>query len=225
MPAASPTRQPESPTSWFDGGIGRAFLDAELGLMMPLLLRRPGLRMCWILPSAASAERAPPMLMPGETRLWREGEGWYAGDEPVATLPQQEMDLVVAAHVMGAVVDAKRQIDSIYAMLRPGRAAFFVELNPWSPFRWQWRGCGLHAPSVRRLTDLVRRSGLTVEASYALNPSASRDSVGTLLRHDWRTPAWLPHRAFAIRAQRREPGMTAVGATLPAGLALGASGA
>ncbi|MGE4359725.1 MAG: hypothetical protein AB7D30_07795, partial [Lysobacteraceae bacterium] len=67
-------------------------------------------------------------------------------------------------------------------------------------------------------------SGLAVEASYALNPSASRDSVGTLLRHDWRTPAWLPHRAFAIRAQRREPGMTAVGSSLPAGFALGAPG-
>ncbi len=224
MPAASPPRQPESPPSWFDGGVGRAVLDAELGLMMPLLLRRPGLRMCWILPTEASAGRAPPVLMPGETRLWRKGEAWHVGSEPVATVPQQEMDLVVAAHVMGTAIDAKWQLDAVHAMLRPGRTAFFVELNPWSPFRWQWRGKDMHAPSVWSLAERVRDSGLAVEASYALNPSASRDSVGTLLRHDWRTPAWLPHRAFAIRAQRREPGMTAVGSSLPAGFALGAPG-
>lgn len=225
MPAASPTRQPDHLPTWFDGAFGQAFLEAELGLMMPLVLRSPGLRMCWILPSCTSARAAPPMLMPNETRLWRRGGDWCLGSESVESLPQQEMDLVIAAHVMGSNADARRQLDAILSMLRPGRTAFLVELNPWSPFRWQWRGCGMRAPSVWRLSELARRSGLVVEASYAVNPSVSKDSVGTLLRHDWRTPAWLPHRSYAIRVRRREPGMTAVGSGLPVGLALGAPGA
>ncbi len=225
MPAAPSPRQSESAPSWFDGDAGRVFLDAELGLMMPLLLRRPGLRMCWILPTEASAERAPPMLMPSETRLWRGDGEWFAGRQQVTRLPQQEMDLVVAAHVMGAAPEARRQLDAIHAMLRPGRVAFLVELNPWSPFRWQWRGNSLRAPSVWRLAEQVRRSGLALEGTYALNPSSCGGSVGSLLRHGWRVPTWLPCRAFAIRVQRRDPGMTAVGDALPVGLALGAPGA
>ncbi len=225
MPPASPTRQPEQLQPWFDSASGAAFLEAELGLMMPLLLRRPGLRMCWVLPTRSAARKAPPMLMPSETRLWRTDDGWQSEHGPASDLPRQEMDLVIAAHVLGSRADASAQLDAIHAMLRPGRTAFLLELNPWSPFRWHWRRGTLPAPTMWQLRTLVAASGLTVESSYALNPSTAGDSVGTLLRHDWRTPSWLPHRAYVIRAQRQEAGVTPLGAGIPSGMALGSPGA
>ncbi|MCX7556791.1 methyltransferase domain-containing protein [Xanthomonadaceae bacterium JHOS43] len=214
MPAASPPRQPDRPLAWFDTPQGRAVLADEHGLLMPLLVRCPGSRVCHVLPTANAAAHAPPMLMPNSDRLWCDAEGWHAGEEPardIPGVPAHSVDLVVAMHVVGTLPEPLPRLAAIQRMLAPGGTVFFVEFNPWGPYRRQWRDLGMDAMPLRRLRALVDGCGLEVGASYALRPRTSSDSSGMLLRHNWRLPAWLPFRAYVIRARKPEPGMTLAG--------------
>ncbi len=215
MPAASTSSQPENPLAWFDSAEGSAVLVDEMGLLMPLLVRCPGQRVCHVLPTARAAANAQPTLMPIETRLWCDGAGWHGDfgtlpDGPPRALHGQ--DLVIAAHVIATLPEPQARLEAIYRMLATGGTAYFVEFYPWSLYRRRWRGRGLGALSLRRLLALVRAAGFEVSATYALRPRSSLDSTGMLLRHNWRLPSWFPLRAYAIRACKREPGMTLVGA-------------
>lgn len=227
MPAASPPRQLEHPLAWFDTTPGRAVLADEHGLLMPLLVRCPGSRACLVLPTARAAEHAPPLLMPNEARWWCDRDGWHAGDGPVQEAPAltaHSIDLVVAAHVVATLPGPQARLAAIHRMMAPGGTAFFVEFNPWSPYRCHWRGHGMGAMPLRRLCALAGGCGFEIEASYALRPRTSDDSSGMLLRHNWRLPTWLPFRVYAVRARKREPAMTLVGKPVPSTL-LGAPNA
>ena len=221
MPAASPPRQPEHPLAWFDTAPGRAVLADEHGLLMPLLVRCPGSQVCHVLPTAHAAAQVPPMLMPHETRLWCSVDGWHAGDGPVQETPPllaHSVDLVVATHVLATLPEPQARLAALHRMMAPGATAFFVEFNPWSPYRRHWRGHGMGAMPLRRLCLLADECGFEIVSSYALRPRTSSDSSGMLLRHNWRLPMWLPFRAYAIRARKREPGMTFVGKSMPSPL-------
>ena len=221
MPAASPPRQPENPLAWFDTAQGRALLADEQGLLMPLLVRCTGNEACHVLPTAPSALHVPPMLMPNQTRLWCSQEGWHIGDGPARNAPgpsAHSIDLVVAMHALATLPEPEVRLAAIHRMMAPGATAFFVEFNPWSPYRLHWRGQGMGAMSLRQLCLRAEECGLEIVNSYSLRPRTSSDSSGMLLRHNWRLPTWLPFRAYAIRARKRESGMTFVGRPTPSTL-------
>lgn len=227
MPAASSSRQPENALAWFDTMPGRGVLADELGLLMPLLVRCPGSRACHVLPTEQAVELAPPLLMSITTRLWCDGRGWHAADGKVQAFPAMpalSVDLVLAMHVIAMLPEPKARLETLHRMLVPGGMAFFAEFNPWGSPGRDWRNQGVTMMSVRRLSALAVECGFEIEASYALCPRTSDQSSGRLLRHGWRVPAWLPLCAYAIRARKRDPGMTLVGKPLAVGLA-GASGA
>lgn len=206
---------------------GRAVLADELGLLMPLLVRCPGGRACHVLPTEQSIEHVPPLLMSVATRFWCDRKGWHAADGSVQELPvlsAHSVDLVLAMHAVAMLPEAKAKLEAFHRMLVPGGTAFFVEFNPWGQPGRAWRSQGVTMMSVQRLSALAVECGFEVEASYALSPRTSAASNGKLLRHGWRVPAWLPLCAYAIRARKRDPGMTLVGEPMTAGLA-GASNA
>lgn len=192
---------------------------------MPLLIRRPGRHGCWILPSGQSLDNAPPLLMPNELRLLNGDDGWHRVDDRMDSLPWEALDLVVAMHAVSGQPDVEGRLDTLYRMLRPGRVALLVELDPWSPFRWRWRGWQMTPQPVWKVANLARRVGFTVQASYALDINTGKTAPGTLRRHDWRMPAWLPSCGYVLKLQRSVPGMTPLGVGLPRELATGASGA
>lgn len=196
-------------------------LADEHGLLMPLLVRCPGSRACRVLPTARAAAQAPPMLMPSETRWWCDSKGWHGVDGAARDAPSEpahSVDLVVAAHVVATLPEPQARLTAIHRMMAPGGTAYLVEFNPWSFYRCHWCGQGMGTMPLRRLRALAADCGFEVEASYALRPRTSEDSSGMLLRHNWRLPAWLPFRAYAIRARKREPGMTFVGKPMSATL-------
>lgn len=196
-------------------------LADEHGLLMPLLVRCAGNEACHVLPTVRAATEVPPMLMPGEARLWCSAEGWHVGNGPAQDTPglaAHSVDLVVAVHAIATLPDPAARLAAIHRMMAPGATAFFVEFNPFSPYRRHWRGHGMGAMSLRRLCLLAEECGFEIVNSYSLHPRTSSDSSGMLLRHNWRLPTWLPFRAYAIRARKREPGMTFVGNPMPSTL-------
>lgn len=214
MPTGSPLRQPEHPLAWFDTPQGKAVLADEQGLLMPLLVRCPGNRACHVLPTAQAVALAPTMIMPISTRLWCDDDGWHAGAgvaQVTPTISPHSIELVVAMHVIATLSDPHAKLAALHRMLAPGGKAFFVEFNPWSVYRRHWRGHGMGTMPLRRLCALASECGFEIEATYALRPRTSSESSGMLLRHGWRLPTWLPFRAYAVRASKREPGMTLVG--------------
>lgn len=215
MPAASSSRQPEPSLAWFDSAEGSAVLRDEMGLLMPLLVRCIGSRVCHILPTARAAATAQPTLMTKETRLWCDQHGWHDESRALPDGPPrslQGMDLVIAAHVIATLPDPAARVETIYHLLAPGRTAFFVEFYPCSLYRRHWRNQGFGSLSLRRMVALLQRADFAIDATYAMRPRSSEDSSGLLLRHNWRLPSWLPLRAYVIRAHRLEPGMTVAGA-------------
>lgn len=197
----------------------------ELGLLMPLLVRCTGRRICHILPNANAAARAPVTLMPLETRLWCDQDGWHMKDGPARETPAvaaRSMDVVVAAHVIATLPEPQERLEVIHRMLVAGGTAFLIEFHPFAPYRRRWGGQGLRSLSLWRLSRLARECGFDVEASYALRPRASGDSTGMLLRHNWRLPSWFPLRAYAIRVCKTEVGMTLVGEVRPNSMSFGA---
>lgn len=214
MPAASTSRQPEPSLAWFDSAEGSAVLLDEIGLLMPLLVRCPGSRVCHILPTARSAAQAQPTLMPMETRLWCNQDGWHNDSEFLVNGPPrslQGMDLVIAAHVIGTLPDPAARLNTIHQLLALGRTAFFVEFYPFSLYRRHWRNRDTEALSLRRMVSLLKDTGFAIDATYAMRPRSSEDSSGMLLRHNWRLPSWLPLRAYVIRAHRLDPGTIVAG--------------
>lgn len=211
MPPASTSRQPDPALAWFDSAEGSAVLGDEMGLLMPLLVRCTGSRICHVLPTAQSAAKAQPTLMPLETRLWCNHEGWHSETEFFPDGPPQSlqgMDLIIAAHVIGTLPDPAARLSTIFDLLAAGKTAFFVEFCPNSLFRCRWRKHSTHSLSLRRMVSLLKEAGFAIDATYAMRPRSSEDSSGMLLRHNWRLPTWLPLRAYVIRAHRVDPGMT-----------------
>ncbi len=197
-----------------------------MGLLMPLLVRCTGSRVCHVMPTARAAGNAQPTLMPTEHRLWCSDQGWHEEHGTAMPTPPRVAhgaDLVIAAHVIGSFEGGRERAEAIHRLLAVGGTAFFTEFYPLSLYRRRWRSSGLQAMSLRRLCAMLREVGFEVTVTYALRPRSSLDSSGMLWRHNWRLPSWFPLRAYAVRARKTEPAITLVGT--PAGAPLGASNA
>jgi hypothetical protein len=215
MPAASPTRQPSHPLAWFDEPEGSALLQDEMGLLMPLLVRCTGSRICHVMPTERAARHAQPTLMTIESRLWCSDRGWHEGASEPTPAPSHGAhgaDLLIAAHVIGSFDGGRERLAAIHRLVAVGGTAFFTEFYPLSLYRRRWRKSGLKALSLRKLCAMLREVGFEVSVTYALRPRSSLDSSGMLWRHNWRLPSWFPLRAYAIRARKVEPAMTLIGA-------------
>ena len=218
MPAASTSRQPENPLAWFDGAEGKAVLTDEIGLLMPLLVRCPGHRVCHVLPTERAAANAQPTLMSVETRMWCDQAGWHGEFGTQVEGPPhalQGMDLIIAAHVLATFPGGRERAQVIHHLLAAGGTAFFIEFYPWSLYRCRWKGAGLETMPLRRMRSLLHAVGFETVSTYALRPRSSLDSTGMLLRHNWRLPSWLPLRAYVVRVRKRETGANLIGTPAP----------
>lgn len=199
-------------------------LNAELALLMPMIVRATGSHSCLVLPSAAAAARAPSTLMRNEVRLWCDAHGWHrAGREDTADGPlpvARSIDLLVASHVLSAADDPAQRMGEIVRLLVPGGVVLIVEFSPYSPYRWHWHG---HVPApiaLSRCTALAAAAGLEVAATYALSPGLSQQRPGLLARRGWRPMSWLPLPAYVVRARKGAAGLTPVGPIVPPGFSL-----
>ncbi|HAI47931.1 MAG TPA: hypothetical protein DCM50_14745 [Stenotrophomonas sp.] len=167
MPAASSPRQ-ASVASWFDTEPAQVLCQLELQRLTPLLNERPITPWLWLAPTAAWTALAD---LPGRgLRLHRDGAG-YAGDTRCALplpLPNESVNAIVLQHVTAR--DAEQLIAECERVLMPGGRLWLSTLNPFSPYRSQWRQHGLVVRTPQRLRHTLEGAGLACEQMDYLGP-------------------------------------------------------
>ncbi len=167
MPAAPSPRQ-VSVASWFDTEPAQALCQLELQRLLPLLAAHPITPWLWIGPTPAWA--AAPALPGRGLRLHRHGAG-YAGDTHCGLplpLPSESINAIVLQHVTAR--DAEQLIAECERVLMPGGRLWLSTLNPFSPFRRQWRQHGLVVRTPQRLRHTLEQAGLACDDLSYLGP-------------------------------------------------------
>lgn len=140
----------------------------ELQYLLPRLAEHPVTPWLWLAPTAAWA--AMPDLPGRGLRLHREGAG-YAGDTRCGLplpLPSESVNAIVLQHVTAR--DAEQLIAECERVLMPGGWLWLSTLNPFSPYRRQWRQHGLVVRSPQRLRHTLERAGLACAKIDYLGP-------------------------------------------------------
>jgi SAM-dependent methyltransferase len=167
MPATPSPRQ-ASVASWFDTEPARTLCELERQRLGPLLASHPVTPWLWIAPTPAWADAAD---LPGQgLRLYRR-PGGYAGDATCALplpLPSESLNAIVLQHVTAR--DAEQLIAECARVLMPGGRLWLSTLNPFSPFRRQWRRHGLVVRTPQRLRHSLEQSGLSCSELAWLGP-------------------------------------------------------
>lgn len=167
MPAAPSLRQ-ATVASWFDTEPAKALCVLESERLQPLLAAHPVTPWLWIAPSPHWLQQA---ALPGRgLRLHRQGAG-YAGDAQCALplpLPDESVNAIVLQHVTAR--DAEQLIGECARVLMPGGRLWLSTLNPFSPYRRQWRRHGLVVRSPQRLRHTLNQAGLFCEDVRYLGP-------------------------------------------------------
>jgi len=140
----------------------------ELQRLTPLLNERPITPWLWLAPTAAWTALAD---LPGRgLRLHRDGAG-YAGDTRCALplpLPNESVNAIVLQHVTAR--DAEQLIAECERVLMPGGRLWLSTLNPFSPYRSQWRQHRLVVRTPQRLRHTLEGAGLACEQMDYLGP-------------------------------------------------------
>lgn len=168
MPVLQSRRQVTPPT-WFDSAPAHQLYQLEQQMLLPQLAALPAQPWLWIAPSARWLEGAA--LTGRGVRLYREGSG-YDGDARCALplpLPNESVDAIVLQHVTAA--DAALLLAECERVLMPGGRLFLTSLNPFSPFRTQWRRHGLVVRTPQRLRQLLDQAGLDCGQTRFLGPA------------------------------------------------------
>ncbi|WP_421570722.1 methyltransferase domain-containing protein [Stenotrophomonas sp. PD6] len=167
MPAAPSPRQ-ASVASWFDTEPARILCELERQRLGPLLAAHPLTPWLWIAPTPAWVDA---VALPGQgLRLYRR-PGGYAGDAHCALplpLPSESLNAIVLQHVTAR--DAEQLIAECARVLMPGGRLWLSTLNPFSPFRRQWRRHGLVVRTPQRLRHTLEQSGLACSELAWLGP-------------------------------------------------------
>lgn len=167
MPALPSLRQ-ATPTSWFDSEPAQELFLLEQQLLLPQLPALPGPPWLWITPSARWLDGA---LLGGRgLRLFRDGQG-YAGEARCALplpLPNESVRVVILQHVTAA--DAAALLAECERVLMPGGRLLLSSLNPFSPYRAQWRRHGMVVRTPQRLRQLLERVGLECDDTRYVGP-------------------------------------------------------
>lgn len=167
MPPAPSPRQ-ATVASWFDTEPAQALCQLEFDRLQPLLSAHPVTPWLWIAPTPAWL---PVAALPGRgLRLYRQGAG-YAGDATCALplpLPNESVNAIVLQHVTAR--DAEALIGECERVLMPGGRLWLSTLNPFSPFRRQWRRHGLVVRTPQRLRHTLEQAGLVCEDLAWLGP-------------------------------------------------------
>ena len=167
MPAAPRPRQ-ATVASWFDTEPAQALRRLEFERLHPLLSVHPVTPWLWIAPTPAWLEQA---TLPGRGLRLSRDAGGYAGDARCGLplpLPGESVNAIVLQHVTAR--DAEHLIDECARVLMPGGRLWLSTLNPFSPWRSQWRRHGLVVRSPQRLRHTLAQAGLTCEELRYLGP-------------------------------------------------------
>ncbi|WP_052338442.1 hypothetical protein [Luteimonas huabeiensis] len=218
MPSTSLNGQPATPAAWFASPAGRALVDGEAAMLERVMAERPTPPWLWLAPVPC----APPDQACGRgLRLWADGAGWRGAVrcEGALPFPSESMGTVILQHVLrpdggdGLLAEAAR-------VLEPGGRLWLLVLNPLSPYRWRWRGHGLHAREPLGWRRRLRAAGL--------EPEPVSQGIG---------PGWRPHAdstlrsgpglcaAYALRAEKRVAALTPVAPRRALSVPKGASAA
>ena len=167
MPAV-PSRRQASVASWFDTEPARLLRELEREALEPLLASHPVNPWLWIAPTASWLDA---VTLPGQgLRLYRTPRG-YTGDVTCALplpFPSESLNAIVLQHVTAR--DAELLIAECERVLMPGGRLWLSTLNPFSPFRRQWRQHGLLVRTPQRLRHTLERSGLACDDLAWLGP-------------------------------------------------------
>lgn len=167
MPLLHSPRQ-ATPTSWFDSEPAQALYQLEQQILLPQLAGLPSQPWLWVAPSRRWMDGA---ALPGRgLRLYRDEQG-YAGEARCALplpLPNESVHAVILQHVTAA--DAAALLAECERVLMPGGRLFLSSLNPFSPYRTQWRRHGMAVRTPQRLRQLLDRVGLECDDTRYVGP-------------------------------------------------------
>lgn len=221
MPALSSPAQPKNAPPWFLLPAGQAVLDSEHTVVADALAAHPvvGLPWLWLAPTLTAESPQGRGL-----RLSVSDQGW---EGPIRCrrlpmpLPSESLGAVVLQHVLaddrGEAFDL---IEECARLLVPGGRLALIVLNPISPYRLRWLGCGLSAQDPSTWRRLLLEAGLS--------PEPSAQGVG---------PQWSPtaspslqsgpglRAAYLQRAEKRAIPMTPMRLRKPMALSNGVSAA
>ena len=172
MPAPSPTGQPDAAHGWFGSPAGRTLLQSESETVTALLADGRGLPWLWLAPQAEAA-----VATGGRgrgLRLRAVADGWSGDVRCGASLPlvSESIGTVVLQHVLGRGGEGQVLLEECCRILVPGGRIGLFALNPLAPYRWRWRGTGLHAAEPLLWRRRLRDAGLVPEPlSQGLGPT------------------------------------------------------
>jgi len=202
MPAILPTGQPAAASDWFDTPAGRAILDSEHVLVAEALGVHPGLPWLWLSPGAPGYEIEGRGL-----HLVRRGAGLtgVVRCSCPLPLPSEAFGAVVLQHAVGAHRNDRELLHEAARVLAPGGHLTLLVLNPLTPYRWRWRGCGIASAEPLAWRRRLRDAGLAPDAvSRGVGPSWRVQPVD-----DIQSGPGL-RAAFALRGQKRHLPLTPV---------------
>lgn len=195
MPLPSPTGQPDSASAWFGSDAGQAVLESERPALLRAFAERPAQPWLWLGPVAQALQVDGRGL-----RLVVSNEAWAGAVHCGLPLPlaNESMGVVVLQHVARARSPGQGLLDECARVLAPGGKLWLFALNPLAPYRWRWRGSGLHASEPLTWRRRLRAAGLAPEpVSQGMGPSWQ---VG--VTHAPQNGPGL-RAAYAIRAEKR----------------------
>jgi len=167
MPALRSSRQ-ASLEHWFDSEPAQALYRLEQELLRPRLSALPSHPWLWIAPTVRWLDGAPSDRR--GVRLHRHAAG-YAGQVRCSLplpLPNESFNAIVLQHVTAA--DAADLLAECERVLMPGGRLFLSTLNPFSPYRAQWRRHGMVVRTPQRLRQLLDTLGLECAPLRYLGP-------------------------------------------------------
>ncbi len=205
MPAPSPTGQPDAVLGWFGSPAGRTLLDSESGTVATLLAGGRGLPWLWLAPQAEAA--VDPSGRGRGLCLQAAANGWSGDVRCGASLPlvSESIGTVVLQHVLGRGAEGQALLEECCRILVPGGRVGLFALNPLAPYRWRWRGTGLHAAEPLLWRRRLREAGLVPEPlSQGLGPTW-RETVSAAPQQGIGLRA-----AYLLRAEKRTLPLTPV---------------
>ena len=202
MPLRSRPGQPDAGQAWFASSEGGVLLRSEQEAVEGALAERPAHPWLWLAP-------LPPERPEGGRGLVLYPRGArFDGDVSCALplpLPSAAFGTVVLQHVAIPDVAGGALLEEVERVLLPGGRVLLFALNPLSPYRWRWRGHGLHAAEPLSWRRLLRRAGI--------EPGAVSEGMG---------PRWEPtvdprpqngaglRAAYLVRGDKRSLPLTPV---------------
>src|SRR5690606_20933011 len=217
MPLRSRSGQPDAAQAWFASSEGAALLQSENDAIAGALAERPAQHWLWLAP-------LPPERPEGGRGLALYPRGArFAGDVSCGVplpLPSEAIGTVVVQHAATPGEAGAALLEEVARVLQPGGQVLLFGLNPLSPYRWRWRGQGLHAAEPLSWRRLLRRAGLEPrDVSRGLGPrwepvAGPGGQSGAGLR-----------AAYPVRAEKRSLPLTPVRQRRLLPAAAGAAGA